>query len=420
MVDSSVHLKRELNFSHGLAIVVGGIVGVGMLIIPGMAAGVAGPASLLAWICTGVLCLFMATSFARLASMFDQSGGPYRYVQEGFGDIPGFMAGWCGLIGAWVALSVLSLLIPQYLSPLLSLSPWQESFISLAIVALLSVINIYGIRLGGCVQLLLFAGLLCTLFFFIGGGALHFNSDHFSPFIPRGWTSVGKAMGLTMWAYLGWEYALMPASEYKNPQRDLPRVIIVGTFLIILLYSGVAVSCLGIIPWQELAASTTPLILASKKWGGDMIIAVGSVVIMCGCLNAGLLSSGRLVHSMARDGVFPRVFAPIHHRFKTPHVALLLQWGVMSLLVAMRHIEKFVYISNILFLTSYFLSFLALLPLQRRVTVLPILSAGMCGFLISQLGLANLLQACWVIGIGIILGVLTSIKKRNFKKKKKS
>jgi amino acid transporter len=416
MVDSSIHLKRELNFSHGLAIVVGGIVGVGMLIIPGMAAGVAGPASLLAWICTGVLCLFMATSFAQLASMFDESGGPYRYVHEGFGKTLGFVAGWSGLIGAWVALSVLTLLIPQYLSPLLSLSPMEESLVSLTIVSLLSVINIYGIRLGGCVQLLLFSGLLCTLLFFIGGGALHFNSEHFFPFIPRGWTSVGKAMGLTMWAYLGWEYALMPASEYKNPKRDLPRVIVVGTFLIILLYSGVAVSCLGIIPWQELATTTTPLILASKKWGGDMFIAGGSVVIMCGCLNAGLLSSGRLVHSMAQDGVFPQVLAPIHQRFNTPHVALMFQWVIMSLLVMMRLIEKFVYISNILFLTSYLLSFLALLPLKKKVTILPILSACMCGFLISQLGLENLLEASSVIGVGILLFLLASGKKKFLKK----
>lgn len=416
MVDHRPEMKRELGMFHGLAIVVGGIVGVGMLIIPGMAAGVAGPASLLAWVGTGVLCLFMATSFAELASMFDESGGPYRYVQQGFGSIPGFAAGWAGLIGAWVALSVLTLLIPQYLSPLFSLSSLEESVISIVIISVLSMINIYGIRFGGCVQLLLFTGLVLTLLFFMGGGVLHFNSEHFSPFIPRGWTSVGKAMGLTMWAYLGWEYALMPASEYKNPRKDLPRVILVGTLLIILLYSGVAASCLGLVPWQELAGSTTPLLLASEKWGGDVIIAVGSVIIMCGCLNAGLLSSGRLVHSMALDGVFPPFLAQVHHTFRTPHAALIIQWGVMSLLVVMKLIEKFVYLSNILFLISYFLSFLALIPLKKHVTLLPVVSASMCAFLISQLGVINIVQAVLVIGAGTVVFSLIMKKRKMLKK----
>ncbi|MBU7031567.1 MAG: amino acid permease [Theionarchaea archaeon] len=415
MVDGSYQMKRELDFSHGLAIVVGGIVGVGMLIIPGMAAGVAGPASLLAWVCTGILCMFMATSFAQLASMFDESGGPYRYVREGFGKIPGFIAGWSGLVGAWVALSVLTLLIPQYLSPLIHLSRIGETFVSLSVISLLSIINIRGIRLGGFVQLLLFSGLLLTLLLFIGGGALHFQVDHFSPFMPGGWRSVGKAMGLTMWAYLGWEYALMPASEYKNPKKDLPRVIIVGTFLIILLYSGVAVSCLGTVSWQHLADTTTPLILASTLWGGAVFIACGSVLIMCGCLNAGLLSSARLVHSMAQGGVFPHSLSHIHHRFRTPHRALLVQWIIMSLLAMMRMIEKFVYLSNVLFLVSYLLSFLSLIPLKKRVTPLPLLSAGMCGFLISQLGVSTMLQASCIIGIGLV--ACTAIQKKEKIKK---
>lgn len=417
MVDSSLQMKRELDFSHGLAIVVGGIVGVGMLIIPGMAAGLAGPASLLAWVCTGILCMFMATSFAQLASMFDESGGPYRYVREGFGKIPGFVAGWSGLIGAWVALSVLTLLIPQYLSPFIHLSRVGETLISLSVISVLSIINIRGIRLGGSVQLLLFSGLLLTLLLFIGGGALHFHGDYFSPFMPLGWRSVGRAMGLTMWAYLGWEYALMPASEYKNPKKDLPRVIIVGTFLIILLYSGVAASCLGTVPWQDLAHSTTPLVLASNTWGGAALIAAGSVMIMCGCLNAGLLSSGRLVHSMAQGGIFPDSLAHIHHTFRTPYKALLVQWAVMSLLAGMRLIEKFVYLSNTLFLVSYLLSFLSLIPLKKKVAVLPLVSAGMCGFLISQLGVDNVIQAFCVIGVGVILFVAIN-KKGKIKKNK--
>jgi amino acid transporter len=414
MSRSAVEMKKELGFLQGLAITVGGIVGVGMLIIPGMAAGVAGPASLLAWGLTGFLCLFMASSFAQLASMFEETGGPYIYVLKGFGKRIGFLAGWSGLLGAWIALSVLTLLIPQYLAPILSLSKLQQTCVSLSIVSVLSLINIRGIRQGAVVQLLLFSGLLLTLLFFTGGGALNFNIQHFTPFMPYGWRSVGKAMGLAMWAFLGWEYALMPAAEYKNPKRDLPLIIMVGTLLIIVLYCGVAASCLGSVPWQELAKTTTPLVLASSRWGGSCVIAVGSVVIMSGCLNAGLLSSGRLLYSMAKNEALPQPLASLHPQYCTPYTALLVQWGVMSFLVVLKQVELFVYISNVLFLTTYLLSFVALIPLKKKVTLLPVISSIMCSFLILQLGFQNIFQAFLILGFG---GFIFELRLRLLKMK---
>lgn len=395
-------MKKEIDFIRGLALTVGGIVGVGMLIIPGMAAGLAGPASLLAWLLTGLLCLFMASSFAQLASMFDESGGPYIYVLNGLGERIGFLAGWSGLLGAWIALSVLTLLIPQYLGPLLSLSQFEQTCVSLSIVAALSLINIRGIKQGGCAQLLLFSGVLITLLLFIAGGILNFESHNFTPFMPFGWKSVGKAMGLTMWAFLGWDYALIPASEYKNPRRDFPLIIVSGTLLIIVLYCGVVAACLGSVPWQSLAESTTPLVLASATWGGSLIIAVGSAIIMTGCLNAGLLSSGRLLYSMAKKGALPEKLARIHPVYRTPHVALTVQWGVMSLLAVLRQVENFVYISNVLFLTAYLLSFVALIHLKKKVTFIPIVSCITCSFLISQLGAGKILQAFTVMVVGLL------------------
>ena len=396
-------MKKEIDFIRGLALTVGGIVGVGMLIIPGMAAGLAGPASLLAWLLTGLLCLFMASSFAQLASMFDESGGPYIYVLNGLGERIGFLAGWSGLLGAWIALSVLTLLIPQYLGPLFSLSKIEQTFVSLSVVAALSLINIRGIKQGGLAQLLLFSGVLLTLLFFIAGGALNFESHNFTPFMPFGWKSVGKAMGLTMWAFLGCEYALMPASEYKNPKRDLPLIIVFGTLLVIILYCGVVAACLGSVSWQELAGSTTPLVLASAAWGGSFVIAVGSTIIMVGCLNAGLLSSGRLLYSMTKRGALPEKLAHIHPVYRTPHIALTVQWGVMSLLAILRQVETFVYISNVLFLTAYLLSFVALIPLKKKVTFIPVVSCITCSFLISQLGAEKILQALAVMVIGLLL-----------------
>lgn len=416
MPETELEMKRELGFTQGLAITVGGIVGVGMLIIPGMAAGVAGPASLLAWVFTGTLCLFMASSFAQLASLFEETGGPYIYVLKGFGKRIGFLAGWSGLLGAWIALSVLTLLIPLYLDPVVSLSDLQQTLISLGIVAALSIVNIRGVKQGGIVQVILFSGVLLTLLFFIAGGALNFKREYLSPFMPYGWISVGKAMGLTMWAFLGWEYALMPASEYKNPKRNLPIIIVLGTLLVIVLYSGVAAACLGSVPWQELATSATPLVTASRAWGGSVVIALGSVVIMTGCLNAGLLSSARLLYSMGRKGALPTSLALLHPGFRTPHTALAVQWGVMSFLVVLKQVQSFVYISNVLFLSTYLLSFLSLIPLKKKLSPIPVVSSAFCCFLISQLGWQRILQACLVVAAGLFLFEVRETKKECKKK----
>ncbi|MBY5935041.1 amino acid permease [Tateyamaria omphalii] len=365
------------------ALVVGNMIGSGIFLLPSSLAAY-GSISLVGWLVTAAGALVLALIFGRLARIAPRTGGPYAYARDGFGDFAGFLVAWGYWIALWSGNAAIAVAFAGYLGflrPEIGESPVASVTAALGAIWLLTWLNVRGVREAGIVQILTTGMKLFPLLALIVLGVAYIDPGNFTPVNTSevgAMSAISACAALTLWAFLGLESATVPAGDVDAPERTIPLATIIGTALTALVYIGVTVVALGVIPSAELVGSNAPLALvAGAIWGagGAVFIALGACVSTFGTLNGFTLLSGQVPLGAAQDGVFPKAFARLSAG-GTPAFGLIVSNALASGLILMsfsenlaQQFEFIVLLATLSTLFPYLLCALAELALRARGAV---------------------------------------------------
>ncbi len=360
---SQEHPGKSLGFWTLTALVAGNMIGSGVFMLPAALAAF-GSIGIFAWIITAAGTMILAIVFARLSRLLPRTGGPYAYCREAFGDFLGFQVAYNYWIALWVGNAAIVVTLVSYLSvfwPQLDTKPWVSFVVSLSFIWLITLINIIGVKEAGKTQIIttvlklipLLGIAIVGLFFIQKTNLSHFNVSGKSDF-----AALTGAATLTMWAFIGFESATVPAEYVVNPRRNIPRATIIGTSIAALVYILSTVSIMGIVPIKQLAHSASPFADAANIMFGawaHWVIAAAAVIACFGTLNGWILMQGQIPLAAAKDGLFPKHFEKVN-KVGSPVFGLIVSSILISLLLAMRYgaslVNQFTMISLLATLAS--------------------------------------------------------------------
>jgi amino acid transporter len=374
-------LPRRLGFWSAVAVLVGSTIGGGIFRTPAVIAErvpAAGP-MFGVWVLGGLLALCGALTYAELAGLFPRSGGVYVYIREGFGRLPAFLFGWTELVLIRAsALGAISTPFAEYLlrsagrDPALPENAGLVHYVAAAAIALTAALNYYGVRWSALVLNLTTAAkygallLLVVLAFFVGRGDVAHFTVPAGPLTPG---LFGLALVSVLWAYDGWGDLSFVGGEVKDPERNLPRALVVGTAAIIAIYLLVNAAYLYLLPLDRMARSPLVAADAAQVVLGQFGIGAVSVVVMLATFSTlvgSILTAPRIFFAMADDGLFFRVVAKVHPRHQTPSSAIVLTACLGVGFVLIRTFEQLADQFVVAIFPFYALAAAAVFVLRRR------------------------------------------------------
>jgi amino acid transporter len=354
--DSS--LPRRLGLWSAIAVLVGSTIGSGIFRSPaGIADKLPGPLPLLAlWLTGGIFVLCGALTLAEIAGAFPRTGGVYVFIRESWGRLPAFLFGWSELVLIRAAaLGAISTTFSEYFIRVLGhdprVAPYNRyvHYVAAAAILLTAIFNYVGIKWGALVQnvtTLAKTGALIVIIVLALAIGLPQTGGHFSPAVPPGSFSIapfGLALVSVLWVYDGWADVSFVGGEVKDPEKNLPRVLIFGTLIIIALYLLANVAYLAVLPVEEVRHSKLVAADVADKLVGPVGVAFVSIAVMIstfGTLNGSVMTGSRILFAMAADGGLFKPVAIVHPKFQTPSVAIALEAGLGVLFVLLGTFEQ--------------------------------------------------------------------------------
>lgn len=344
-------LRRVIRPFELVLLGIGAVVGTGIFVITGVAAAdYSGPAIILSFVISGIVCMLAALCYAEFASMVPVAGSAYTYCYASFGEIWAWIIGWDLILEYAVSIAAVAVGWSAYVTSVLAdigieVSPALTNppgiagglfnlpavLIILAITALLIVGVKESIRLNTLIVIVNIAVIL--IFFFLCYP--HIDAVNWHPFMPFGWTGVFAGAAIVFFAYIGFDSVMTAAEEIENPQKNLPIGIIGSVSVVILLYVGVAAVLTGVVPYADLGTNA-PVADALGRIGipgGAVIISLGALCGITSVILVTLYGQTRIFFAMARDGLLPGFFCEIHKTFGTPAKVTLVV-GLSTALVA--------------------------------------------------------------------------------------
>jgi amino acid transporter/nucleotide-binding universal stress UspA family protein len=431
-----VRLSREMRLFDIVMIGVGAMIGAGIFVLTGIAAGVAGPGLLLAFLLNAVVTLFAAAAYAELGSSFHDAGGSYLWVKLGLKDPQGFMSGWMDWFAHAVACSLYALGFGAYFKlvlPFIGLSGLEtpllpvEKWLAVAVVALFAWINFRGASETGGTGNVVTIAKIAVLAVFVGFGTWitlqrpDWQSVFVDDFLPKGYGGVFVAMGLTFIAFEGYEIIAQCSEEVVQPERNVPKAIFLSLLIVVPIYLTVAFAALGAVQvegmpsWQFLGLhKETALVDVAKSFfpGGGIMILIGGLLSTVSALNATIYSSSRVSLAMGRDRNLPAFFGKVHPKRKTPHGAIAGSAVLIAFMAVALPIETVASAANIMFLLLFMQVQVVLIVLRRkmperprgfRVPLVPVVPAigillqlFLAGYLFVYSPLAWVSAAAWI------------------------
>lgn len=328
-------LPRRLGVWSAVAVLVGSTIGSGIFRVPSTVAaetGAIGGIALL-WVAGAVIALFGALTLAELAVMFPRSGGIYVFLREAYGPLPAFLFGWTRLLVIQPAvLGAIAMIFAAYFGAFVPLTDVGERIVAATVVIVLAAANYRSVGWGAIVQnastvakVLALGGLALVAFLFGDPSAGAFGAPPGAAI--AGGASLGAALVAVLWTYDGWADLTYMSGEVRDPQRTLPRALIGGTLIVVVVYLFVNAAYLYVMPIGDMAASTLVAAdTATRLFGAVGASLVAGLVLLStfGAINGTLMSGPRVFYALAEDGLFFRSVGRVHPRFETPHVAIAL------------------------------------------------------------------------------------------------
>ncbi|MSR37768.1 MAG: amino acid permease [Planctomycetes bacterium] len=311
--------RSRLGFWMTVCLVMGNMIGSGVFLLPTSLAPFGG-LSLFGWLISAAGATCLALVFARLARLDPSSGGPYAYTRRAFGELAGFLVAWGYWVSCWVSVAAIAVAGVGYLvpfCPLLATEPALAALLAISMVWLLTLTNIISVRRAGQVQLVTTVLKVLPLVLIGIGGLSYLTPEHFAVHAKtpgEAYSQISTVATLTLWAFLGLECATIPAGAITDPARTIPRATITGTLLTAAFYLLSTIGVIALVPAATLATTTAPFADGASVLFGE---TAGRCVALCafiscfGALNGWILVVGQLPLAVARDGLFPPLFAKV-------------------------------------------------------------------------------------------------------------
>src|SRR5258708_4985121 len=365
-------LMRGIRKWDLVAVTINGIIGAGIFGLQAKVFALIGSYSLIAFVACALVVTLIVLCFAEVGSRFDETGGPYLDAREAFGPTVAFEVGWLIWLARLTAFAANCNLMVSYLAlfwaPANSTIP-RASIIT-ATVILLTALNVFGVRQAAIASNLFTVGKLIPMLVFVSAGLFFLDPHAFALGAHPSAGAFSQSVLLLIYAFTGFEMAAIPAGEIRNPQKHLPRALLISIAVVAFTYVLIQVVCIGTLP--ELAGSQKPLADAGQRFigtAGGAIISAGAIISIAGNLNIVLLSGSRVPFAIAEQKQLPSIFGAIHPRFFTPHIAILVTAGVMLDLTLRSSFVAALTISAIARLVTYAVTCAALPVLRRRADV---------------------------------------------------
>jgi len=378
-------------------------VGGGIFRLPAVAAAGLGPAAPLAYVVCAAAMGLIVLCFAEAGSRVALTGGPYAYVEVAFGPFVGFLAGVLLWLVGTLALAAVSTIFADAVGSLVPAARGAvpRALILVATFAILSWVNVRGVRQGTRLNAVATAAKLVPLLLLVVVGAFAVRPGNLAWGALPAAADVSRTSIVLIFAFAGLESALVPSGEVQDPARTVPRAVFAAMGGITLLYLALHLVSQGVLG-AGLATATTPLAaaagLAMGGWGRTLLL-VGAVVSMFGYVGGMTLAIPRALFAFGRDGFLPRRLASVHPRYHTPHVAIVVQAAIVAALAVSGTFERLAILANLATLVLYGACCAAAWELRRRNV-----QAGGVPFRVPAAGVVPVL-ACLVIA-----WLLTSIE----------
>lgn len=383
-------LLRALDLKDAVGIGLGAIMGAGIFVVTGVAAGVAGPAFLLGLLIAGSVAAFNGLSSAQLASVYPQAGGTYEYGYRVLSPSLGFAAGWMFLLSKLSAAAVVALGFGSYLNAFFpQISPIYYSYTAIIVLA---AANLFGIQKAGKLNLIIVAVTMISLLYFVFSGVTEVKTSNFTPFAPFGIRGIAEAAALLFFAFTGYARIATLGEEVKNPEVTIPKAVIITIVAAIILYSFVAFTAVGVIGSEALSETKSPLnavALNLKTPGIVQIIGIGACTAMLGVLLSQILGISRMMFAMGRRSDLPRSLSTVSKTYKVPAVGIVTTALIILLLTFLGNFEFIVRAATFSILVYYSITNLAALqqPDHEQRFGKTVAVAGLAGCLLMAFSL---------------------------------
>ena len=335
-------LQRTLTLPAAIAISVGGMLS-GIFVLPGIAVGITGSSIWLAFLVAALCILPAVLSKSELATAMPKSGGTYVYIERAFGPLFGTVSG----LGLWLSLllkSAFSLVgLSAYLYVVVQIDEGLSKIVALISLGLILILNVFGVKKVGNTQLAIVSISIISLLLVIAFGFNSFDSEMLSPVFSDGNYGFISAVAFLYISYAGVTKVAAVAGEIKNPEKNLPRSMLISLFLITAVYVLVALVLVGNVEASALSTDIRPIYTLSKALGGETFgYAAGlvGVITLLSMANSGVLASSRFPFAMARDKMLPGFFGTVNSRFLTPVNSIIVTCIIIGLAVFYLDVEK--------------------------------------------------------------------------------
>ena len=396
-------LLRLLTLKDAVAVGLGAIIGAGIFVVTGIAAGVSGPAFIIGLMIAGIIATFNALSSAQLAAIYPHSGGTYEYGYILINPTFGFSAGWMFLLSKLSAAGVVAIGFGSYFYQLVPIA--SPITFSVSAVILLTAANFFGIKKAGILNLTIVAITLLSLLYLVFSGIPEVNSENFKPFAPFGIVGIAEAAALLFFAFTGYARIATLAEEVTEPKKTIPKAIIITTITAIFLYAAVSIVAIGVIGTESMANSKSPLQLVANALSTPAIsniITIGASTAMLGVLLSQILGVSRVMLAMGRRHDLPPFFKTIHNQYRVPHIGIIITGAIILLLTVIGTFEFIVRSATFTILLYYSITNIAALkqPKSDRMyaRIIPVL--GLIGCLVMSVSLPLKVM---ISGVGLLV-----------------
>ncbi len=411
-------LRRELGRVALALIALNGMIGAGIFGLPADAARLTGLFSPVLFLLCGVLMAMLMLSFAQAASYFQDTGGPILYTGTAFGPFAGFQTGWLLYVGRATAFAANANLFATYLGnyiPAVNAGSGRI-FVIVAIASVFAWLNVTGVKQGMGAILMISVAKFVPLLVFVLVGLTYVRPMMFADATVPAIGTLGEAALIVFYAFVGFEGALVPAGESKDPRRDLPKALLVTALAGTLLYVGIQIVSVALTP--DLAGSTRPLADAASVFMGPLGVAMISFAAMAsivGNVASSVLAAPRMTYALAHEGSLPPALARVHPRWRTPYVSILVYLALGVTLGVAGTFTQLAVMSSLARLIGYAASLAALPRLRRRFggeaqamhlpggLAIPVAGLAICTWLILQVRWEAVWKTAVLAGVGTLL-----------------
>jgi APA family basic amino acid/polyamine antiporter len=430
-------LKRKVGLFGAASVGIANIIGAGISVVSGVAAGLAGPSVILSFLLAGFIALLTALSSAELSSFITETGASYAFTKKAFGRFPSFLVGWFKYFDYMAGAAAVSVGFAAYFTSLFGMSGELPLFLAaVGLPIIFTILSVVGtkesadatsimviIKVSALVLLMILSGLYLIQFF---------NIDNFTPFFPNGINGTFNGAAIIFFAFLGFNTVAMMSEETKEPERTIPRALVLAFIITFILYVLIAFFEIGILNWQTLGASASPLedlaIAVTKNRIFIDLISFSALIATASVVLSSIIGGTRASFAMGRDRVLPKQFDKISKRFGTPYFSVIFGGLIIVILAGLfySNIDIIASVVNFGSLFTYLLVHLSLIKLRKSkpeikrpfkvplYPLIPLMGAASCILLMNYLSdNAKIAAVLWFLVGLLAYSIMKKKSKQN-------